>query len=235
MTINAENTAAESPDREGLATLLTLVAIVVTAIWFGWRAFAAVSILRGGESSAPTFDADPSAPYSVPRSVLEEAAGSAAEAARSARHDALVSVFEPTSILLLLVVVALFVLANRFAPRWELLGPALGTPALLGGSLLLIVLASGALEETAESLPLGDSVDQPASFEMWAEERYGLDIEVQDATDLAPGTAFGLSDGRIAVVEEELVGDGSSATSGLILVERAPEDAQEFPVTGDGH
>lgn len=48
------------------------------------------------------------------------------------------------------------------------------------------------------------------------------------------GTASGPPDGRIAVVEEELVGDGTSATSGLILVERAPEDAQEFPVTGDG-
>lgn len=235
MTINAENAAAENPDREGLATLLTFVAIIVSGIWFGWRALAAMSILRGGKPSATTFDADPSAPYSVPQSVLEEAAGSAAEAARSARHDALASIFDLPSIPLLLLAVALFVLANKLAPGGELLGLYFATPAILGASLLLIILVFGSLVETMEDLPLGDSVDQPASFEMWAEERYGLDIEVQGAADLAPGTEFGLSDGRIAVVEEELVGDGTSATSGLILVERAPEDAQEFPVTGDGH
>lgn len=234
MTINAENTALESPDRSGLARLLIFVAIVVTAVWFGWRITVAMSILRGAESSAPTFDADPSAPYSVPQSVLEEAAGSAAEAARSARHDALSSIFDLPSALLLLSAVVLLLLASELAPGGELLGPSFATPAVLA-TLPLIILVFGSLEETMEAIPFGDSVDQPASFEMWAEERYGLDIEVQDAADLAPGTEFGLSDGRIAVVEEELVGDGTSATSGLILVERAPEDAQEFPVTGDGH
>lgn len=228
MTTNAENTALESPDRSFLARLLILVALVVTGIWFGGRVSTVESILRGGESSAPTFDADPSAPYSVPQSVLEEAA---AEAARSARHDALMSIFDLPSILLLLVAVALFVLAHKIAPGGELLVPSFVIPVLLGGPLLLIILGSGSLAVTSKSL---DSVDQTASFEMWAEERYGLNIEVQDADDLAPGTTFGLPDGRIAVVEEKLVGDGTSATSGLILVERAPEDAQEFPVTGDG-
>ena len=235
MTTAAEGTTSERPEWSDLTGLLTLVAIVVTAIWFGWRVSAAVSILRGGESSAPAFDADPSAPYSVPQSVLEEAAGSAAEAARSARHDALMSIFDLPSALLILSAVVLLLLANELTPGSGLLGPAFVIPAILGVSLLLIILGHGSLAVTSKSLPLGDSVDQPASFEMWAEERYGLDIEVQGAADLAPGTEFGLSDGRIAVVEEELVGDGSSATSGLILVERAPEDAQEFPVTGDGH
>lgn len=235
MATTAENTAAESTDRKDMATLLTSVAIIVTAVWFGWRISVAMSILRGAESSAPTFDADPSAPYSVPQPVLEEAAGSAAEAARSARYDALMSTLDLPSILLLLLAVALFVLANKLAPGGELLGLSFATPAILGVSLPLIILVFGSLVETMEDLPLGDSVDQPASFEMWAEERYGLDIEVQNTADLAPGTAFGLPDGRIAVVEERLVGDGTSTTSGLILVERAPEDAQEFPVTGDGH
>lgn len=235
MTTAAEGTASERPEWSALTGLLTVVAIIVTAVWFGWRITVAISILRGAESSAPTFDADPSAPYSVPQSVLEEAAGSAAEAVRSARHDALMSTFDLPSILLFLLAVALFVLANKLAPGGELLGLYFATPAILGASLLLIILVFGSLVETMGDLPLGDSVDQPASFEMWAEERYGLDIEVQNTADLAPGTAFGLSDGRIAVVEEKLVGDGTSATSGLILVERAPEDAQEFPVTGDGH
>ena len=235
MTTAAEGTASERPEWSALTGLLTVVAIIVTAVWFGWRITVAISILRGAESSAPTFDADPSAPYSVPQSVLEEAAGSAAEAVRSARHDALMSTFDLPSILLFLLAVALFVLANKLAPGGELLGPAFFILALPVGALLLIVLVFGSLVETMGDLPLGDSVDQPASFEMWAEERYGLDIEVQNTADLAPGTAFGLSDGRIAVVEEKLVGDGTSATSGLILVERAPEDAQEFPVTGDGH
>lgn len=234
MTINAKNAALESPDRSILARLLISVAIVVTAIWFGGRISTAGSILRGGESSAPTFDVDPSAPYSVPQSVLKEAAGSAAEAARSARYDALASIFDPPSILLPLLALALFVLANKIAPGGELLGPSFVIPVLLLGPLLLIVLGNGSLAVTSKSLPLGDSVDQPTSFEMWAEERYGLDIEVQDAADLAPGTEFSLPDGRIAVVEEELVGDGTSEPSGLILVERAPKDAQEFPVTGDG-
>lgn len=234
MTTAAEGTTSERPEWSALTGLLTVVAIIVTAVWFGWRITVAISILRGGESSVPTFDADPSAPYSVPQPVLEGAARSAAEAARSARHDALASIFDLPSVLLLLSAVALILLAAKLTPGSGLLGPAFFILALPVGALLLIVLVFGSLVETMEDLPLGDSVDQPASFEMWAEERYGLDIEVQGAADLAPGTEFGLSDGRIAVVEEKLVGDGTSATSGLILVERAPEDAQEFPVTGDG-
>lgn len=234
MTTAAEGTTSERPEWSALTGLLAVVAIIVTAVWFGWRITVAMSILRGAESSAPTFDADPSAPYSVPQSVLEEAAGSAAEAARSAHYDALSSLYDTPSVLLILSAAALFVLANKLAPGGELLGLYFATPAILGASLLLIILVFGTLEEAMEAIPFGDSVDQPASFEMWAEERYGLDIEVQGAADLAPGTEFGLSDGRIAVVEEKLVGDGTSATSGLILVERSPEDAQEFPVTGDG-
>lgn len=234
MTTDAESTTSERPEWSDLTGLLIIVAITAAVVWFGWRAHVAVSILRGAGSSAPTFDADPSAPYSVPQGVLEEAAGSAAEAARSARHDALMSIFDLPSALLILSAVVLLLLAEELTPGAGLLGPPSVILSLLMGALLLIILGFGSIRESAESLPLGDSVDQPASFEMWAEERYGLDIEVQDATDLAPGTTFGLSDGRIAVVEEELVGDGTSATSGLILVERAPEDAQEFPVTGDG-
>lgn len=235
MTTAAEGTASERPEWSALTGLLTVVAIIVTAVWFGWRITVAISILRGAESSAPTFDADPSAPYSVPQSVLEEAAGSAAEAVRSARHDALMSLYDTPSVLLILSAAALFLLAGKLTPGSRLLGPAFVILSLPMGALFLTILVFGSLRETMEAIPLGDSVDQPASFEMWAEERYGLDIEVQGAADLAPGTEFGLSDGRIAVVEEELVGDGTSATSGLILVERAPEDAQEFPVTGDGH
>lgn len=239
MTTDAESATSERPEWSDLTGLLTLAAIAVTAVWFGWRVTVAMSILRDAKPSAPTFDADPSAPYSVPQSVLEEAAGSAAEAARSARHDALMSIFDLPSALLILVAVVLLLLASDLTPGAGLMGPAsviltllVGAPLLL---LLLVAMGFGSLAENMEALPFGDSVDQPASFEMWAKERYGLDIEVQGAADLAPGTAFGLPDGRIAVVEEELVGDGTSATSGLILVERAPEDAQEFPVTGDGH
>lgn len=235
MTTAAEGTTSERPEWSALTGLLAVVAIIVTAVWFGWRITVAMSILRGAESSAPTFDADPSAPYSVPQSVLEEAAGSAAEAARSAHYDALSSFYDTPSVLLILSAAALLLLAGKLTPGSGLLGPAFVILSLPVGALFLTVLVFESLEETMEAIPFGDSVDQPASFEMWAEERYGLDIEVQDAADLAPGTEFGLSDGRIAVVEEELVGDGTSATSGLILVERAPEDAQEFPATGDGH
>lgn len=235
MTTAAEGTTSERPEWSALTGLLAVVAIIVTAVWFGWRITVAMSILRGAESSAPTFDADPSAPYSVPQSVLEEAAGSAAEAARSAHYDALSSLYDTPSVLLILSAAALLLLAGKLTPGSRLLGPSFVILSLPIGALFLTILVFGTLEETMEAIPFGDSVDQPASFEMWAEERYGLDIEVQGAADLAPGTEFGLSDGRIAVVEEKLVGDGTSATSGLILVERAPEDAQEFPVTGDGH
>ena len=232
MTTAAEGTTSERPEWSALTGLLTVVAIIVTAVWFGWRITVAISILRGAESSAPTFDADPSAPYSVPQSVLEEAAGSTAEAARSAHYDALSSFYDTPSVLLILSAAALLLLAGKLTPGSRLLGPSFVILSLPMGALFLTVLMFGTLRETMEAIPFGDSVDQPASFEMWAEERYGLDIEVQDAADLAPGTEFGLSDGRIAVVEEELVGDGTSATSGLILVERSP--AEEFPVQGDG-
>ena len=234
MTTDAESATSERPEWSDLTGLLTLAAIAVTVVWFGWRVTVAMSILWGAKSPATTFDADPSAPYSVPQSVLEEAAGSAAEAARSARHDALMSIFDLPSALLILVAVVLLLLASDLTPGAGLMGPAFVILSLPMGALFLTILVFGSLRETMEAIPFGDSVDQPASFEMWAEERYGLDIEVQGAADLAPGTEFGLSDGRIAVVEEKLVGDGTSATSGLILVERAPEDAQEFPVTGDG-
>lgn len=232
MTTAAESTTSERPEWSDLTGLLTLAAIAVTAVWFGWRVTVAMSILRGAGSSAPTFDADPSAPYSVPQSVLEEAAGSAAEAARSARHDALMSIFDLPSALLILSAVVLLLLAHELTPGSGLLGPAFVILSLPMGALFLTVLAFGSLEETMEALPLGDSVDQPASFEMWAEERYGLDIEVQDAADLAPGTEFGLADGRVAVVQESLAGDGTTTSEGLILVERSPD--AEFPVQGDG-
>lgn len=208
---------------------------IATAIWWliGQRKVA-VGILSAQRPAPQDFHADPESAFRIPSAVIRESV----DADVASRWDAMGpiswSILSPDSLRLLVVAIGLLLLARHVQRRIP--ANAVIMPLVFAVVLLLLPFAGSAIASKAIApahVAGGGHVDSVSSFERWAQERYGLDIDVQSRSEISSGTEFGLADGRVAVVQSSLSGDGTSESDGLILVERSPDD--EFPVQGDGH
>lgn len=221
---------AERWMRPLLAAILYLVGIASVAWWLlrGWES--ASNIIATLNSAPEVFRADPDSPFGISYETLYSSADdSETSARREVIYEVMRSAFEVESLVLLSLALLALLLARRVNGGISV--HAVAVPMFLAVLMFCVPVLSVAFF-LLPGLPSMKDVDYATSFEQWAEERYGLDIEARSDSDLQPGTEFGLADGRVAVVQESLAGDGTTTSEGLILVERSPD--AEFPVQGDG-
>ena len=205
--------------RDVVGMLFVLMGSVGTITWALWRGNVAFQVMHGSRSRLPELHADPSAPFALPQGDMEVGRGIG---------GGLLSFLDLPSVALLaasfVVAVAGLVICWQWS-EWTSVFLAQVTTIVILAPMVIVI--TGLMHPDDPPPAVDRSAERVASFETWAEGRYGIEVDARTLDDLEPGATFEVRGGRVVETEAMHSTDGVTSTSGLVLV----EDGEELPVS----
>lgn len=205
--------------RDVVGTLFVVMGSMGAIVWAIWRGGVAHQVMHGSRSHLPELHADPSAPFALPQGDTEVGRGIV---------GGLLSFLDLPSVALLAASFVVTIVGLLICLQPTTLAPVfLAHVATIVILAPIVIVVTGLIHPDAPPPAVDRSAERVASFETWAESRYGIEVDARTLDDLEPGATFEVRDGRVIETETVHSTDGVTSTSGLVLV----EDGEELPVS----